>query len=105
MLSLFKISPRVKILAVDSVGPVFSAVVIWLRKVRVTLCHTFDTFASMLAKVHKSPFIAAKIEEKCLIVQASVWARSESLESTCSEITLADAFCFSAKPRECLLNS
>lgn len=50
MLSLFKISPRVKILAVGSVGPVFSAVVIWLRKIRVTLCHTFDTFASMLAK-------------------------------------------------------
>ena len=50
MLSLFKISHSVEILAADSLGPVFSAVVIWLLKVRVTLCHTFDTFASMLAK-------------------------------------------------------
>ena len=49
--------------------------------------------------------MAAKIEEKCLIVQASVWARRESLKSTCTDITLTDAFCFSAKPRECLLNS
>jgi len=49
--------------------------------------------------------MAAKIEEKWIIVQASAWARREKLKSTCSDITLADAFCFSAKPRECLLNS
>lgn len=50
MLSLFETSHSVAILAVDRVGPLFSAVVIWLQKVRVTLCHTFDTFASILAK-------------------------------------------------------